>query len=552
MRSAVPPSNGRPPSSEGTDVDGEWTVPGYRHVRRLGEGAAGLVFQAEHVQTGTPVAIKYLNHQLLADEELLTRFREEARLIGGLTDPHIVRLHEYVETQYGAAIVMELVDGVSLAQLIGSEGPTEAEAALLVLKGALLGLSAAHQSGIVHRDFKPGNVLIDRNGQSRLADFGIAIRAGENVPSAGTPAYMAPEQWGGRPVTPASDVYSATAVFYECVTGHLPYPAQTLPQLALAHRTSAIPVTFVPEPLQQLVQHGLAKDVYDRPTSAASFLSELEAVALGAYGFGWEERGRSQLKERAATLALLFPAAHQSDNPSAASTMAVSELDDDEWYDDDRGNARRNAFILAATALAVLLIGGGGAIVLAAGSGSASASSPKTSLSSAGPTTSDSGSPTTDPSGQPTTTPTTKPTKSATPRPTPTKTTKPTPTPTLTPSKTPKITPKTTVTGITVVWGPPTGHTVTGTATITTNGTANVIIAVSYLDTGVQAHSDPTVTRSGATSYKVSLSYKFPASECNSGRTVYTWGVGVDAAGAGGGRSTPASVNAPACRGFLG
>ncbi|HXA60082.1 MAG TPA: serine/threonine-protein kinase, partial [Streptosporangiaceae bacterium] len=153
-------------------MDGEWTVPGYRHVRRLGEGAAGLVIQAEHVQTGTPVAIKYLNHQLLADEEFLSRFREEARLIGGFTDPHIIRLHEYVETQYGAAIVMELVDGVSLAQLISAEGPTEAEAALFVLKGALLGLSAAHQSGIVHRDFKPGNVLIDRNGQSRLADFG--------------------------------------------------------------------------------------------------------------------------------------------------------------------------------------------------------------------------------------------------------------------------------------------------------------------------------------------------------------------------------------------
>ncbi|HXA58442.1 MAG TPA: hypothetical protein VNW94_04705, partial [Streptosporangiaceae bacterium] len=129
------------------------------------------------------------------------------------------------------------------------------------------------------------------------------------------------------------------------------------------------------------------------------------------------------------------------------------------------------------------------------------------------------------------------------------------PTPTPTPSKTAKITPKTTVTAISVTWGPPPrgSSTVTGTATITTNGTANVIIAVSYLDTGAQVGSDPTVTRSGATSYKVSLSHTFPQGECNrTGGTVYTWAVVVDAAGAGGGRSAKTSGNAPACRGIFG
>ncbi|MCW2940832.1 MAG: prkC11 [Actinomycetia bacterium] len=429
------------------DVYGEWTVPGYRHVRRLGEGTSGLVIQAEHVETGTPVAIKYLNPQLTADEEFLTRFRGEAALIGGLTDSNIVRLHEYVETQSGAAIVMELVDGVSLAQLIGSDGATEPEAALFVLKGSLLALAAAHERGLVHRDFKPGNVLIDRNGQSRLTDFGIAVRAGGNEPSPGTPAYMPPEQWSGRPVIPASDMYAATAAFYECLTGHLPYPAQTLPQLAQAHRTSVIPVTFVPGPLHQLVKHGMAKDSHQRPASAAAFLSELEVIAFTAYGISWEERGRSQLMERAAAQALLshqqaaYPAVD-----AAEGTMAVSEPGDgDDWYDDDPGTDRRTGFIVAAVALAVVMIVGGGAIVLAVSGGSPAAAGSKTPA----PTTIDSGNPSADPSIQipPSVSPRTSPS------PTKSKSKSPTPTPTPTPSKTQVPTPKPTpfqVTGVTV------------------------------------------------------------------------------------------------------
>ena len=196
---------------------GEWQVPGYRWIRDLGEGSAGRVVLAVHVATDTPVAIKYLSQHMLADEEFVSRFRAEARLLAGIYDPNLVRFHEYVESisknaapgdpPRGAAIVMELVDGVSLARLIKQE-PTGPEAALAILKGSLLGLAAAHSAGVVHRDYKPGNILVRGDGASKLADFGIAVRAGENVPAAGTPAYMPPEQWAGRPVTPASDVYS--------------------------------------------------------------------------------------------------------------------------------------------------------------------------------------------------------------------------------------------------------------------------------------------------------------------------------------------------------
>ena len=175
------------------------------------------------------------------DADRMARFTREAQVLASLNHPHIAAIYGVED----GAIVMELINGVNLAELIKAEGATGPEAALLVLKGSLLGLSAAHIMGVVHRDYKPGNVLVRGDGVSKLAGFGIAVRAGDDAPAAGTPAYMAPEQWRGNPVTPATDVYAATAVFYECLTGERPFPAKTLPQLAVAHRNAPIPVRLV-------------------------------------------------------------------------------------------------------------------------------------------------------------------------------------------------------------------------------------------------------------------------------------------------------------------
>ena len=118
---------------------------------------------------------------------------------------------------------MELVDGVSLARSSAHQGGTTPEAALVVLQGSLLGLAAAHRHGIVHRDYKPENVLVDGNGDSKLTDFGIAARTGEETLPAGTVMYAPPEQFAGAPASPVGDVYAATATFYECLTGHPPF-----------------------------------------------------------------------------------------------------------------------------------------------------------------------------------------------------------------------------------------------------------------------------------------------------------------------------------------
>jgi hypothetical protein len=176
-----------------------------------------------------------------------------------------------------------------------------------VLEGSLLGLAAAHQRGIVHRDYKPENVLVNGDGVSKLTDFGIAARAGDSPIPAGTLVYAPPEQFAGTPASPASDVYAATATFYECLAGRPPFTADTAEALLYQHLSQPVPLDPVPEPLRPLVIAGMAKEPQDRPTDGTSFVTALNAIASGAYGPDWEERGRSHLSEAALLLALLWP-----------------------------------------------------------------------------------------------------------------------------------------------------------------------------------------------------------------------------------------------------
>src|ERR1700722_7598694 len=188
----------------------EWDVPGYTGVKVLGSGGFGEVVLARHDASGTLVAIKNLRGALVAAAGFAALFRAEAAVLASLDDPNVVRLYEYVESPSGAAIVMELVDGVSLRDILARQGATTAEAALVVLEGSLLGLAAAHRRGVVHRDYKPENVLVNGDGISKLTDFGIAVRSGDRPAPAGTLVYAPPEQFAGTPASPAGDVYAAT------------------------------------------------------------------------------------------------------------------------------------------------------------------------------------------------------------------------------------------------------------------------------------------------------------------------------------------------------
>ena len=314
-------------------------LAGYTEVRELGRGASGRVMLATHDATGTSVAVKYLADELGAD---VTRgFRAEARLLAELDDPHVVHLYEYVQAGERSAIVQELVNGVSLQTMLDRNGALSPEAALVVLKGSLLGLGAAHRAGVVHRDYKPANVVVTSSGDTKLIDFGIATRTDRAVPSAGTPDYMAPEQWSGQPPTPATDVYAATGVFVACLTAHPPYAAPGLDALRRQHLNAPPPTGDVPEPVRSIVASGMAKDPARRPADAAAFLAELERVAAAAYGPDWEDRGREHLGKAALLLALLFPLTQAAWDGIGAFALTIL--------------GRREALIGAGIVVAVLL-----------------------------------------------------------------------------------------------------------------------------------------------------------------------------------------------------
>ncbi|HZE30460.1 MAG TPA: serine/threonine-protein kinase, partial [Actinoallomurus sp.] len=232
----------------------EWSLPGYTTLRELGRGGFGRVVLARHDASGTLVAVKYLP---APDERFRTEFRAEAQVLRGLDSTYVVRLFAYVEEAQGAAIVMEAIDGVSLRTLLSGRGALEPEAALAVLKGSLLGLGAAHHVGVVHRDYKPANVMVDGDGRSKLIDFGIALRSGAAGQIVGTPAYMAPEQWAGSPASPATDVYAATCVFFECVTGRKPYLGDTAESYRAQHTSGEIPADQAPPGVRELIYRGL-------------------------------------------------------------------------------------------------------------------------------------------------------------------------------------------------------------------------------------------------------------------------------------------------------
>lgn len=333
----------------------DWRLAGFTELRALGEGGFGRVVLARHDASGQLVAIKYLFPRFAVDPELRAQFRHEATILRLVVSPHVARLFEFVESDAGAAIVMEAVPGVPLRDILAQETVLTPESALAILKGSLLGLAAAHTAGTVHRDYKPGNVLVQPDHQSKLVDFGIAVLAGHSGLASGTPAYMAPEQWQGGPATPATDVYAATCVFFQCVTGHRPYEAADTERLRDLHLTADTPAGEVPEAVRPLVIAGMAKDPNTRPASAAAFVGALEAVAYAGYGPDWERRGWQRLAGHAGTLLALSPLAFLA--PTTVGTLAAGG-GAAVTAGGAAGSAATGGVLSAATAkLAVLVIG---------------------------------------------------------------------------------------------------------------------------------------------------------------------------------------------------
>ena len=270
----------------GTLFDGRYQV-----VRKLGAGGMANVYLAEDQELGRRVAIKILNDRHANDEQFVERFRREAKNAAALSHPNIVSIYDRGEAEGTYYIAMEFLEGRSLKELIVQRGPAPVTVSVEYARQILSALRFAHRHGIVHRDIKPHNVLVDSEGRVKVTDFGIA-RAGvsemtEAGSIVGTAQYLSPEQARGTDVDQRSDLYSLGIVLYELLTGTLPFTGDTPVEIAMKH-LSTVPEApsarrpEVPRDLDLIVTRALAKDPRDRYQSAEEMEADLERFLRGA------------------------------------------------------------------------------------------------------------------------------------------------------------------------------------------------------------------------------------------------------------------------------
>ncbi len=253
----------------------------YRIERLLGGGGMAVVYCAHDEELGRTVAVKLLAEHLAEDEEFRERFLREAQIVARLAHPNVVAVYDAGEDDGRPYIVMEVVEGETLAAVLARAGRLPAQQVAELGLQAAAGLAHAHAHGLVHRDVKPQNLLIRSDGVLKVADFGIARAAAAATSRLtqagtilGTAEYLAPEQARGDDVTSAADVYSLGAVLYQALTGRTPYQADTLIQLLTAQQQGPVTppselVEGIPVALEETIMRCLARNPAYRPASAA-------------------------------------------------------------------------------------------------------------------------------------------------------------------------------------------------------------------------------------------------------------------------------------------
>ena len=302
----------------------------YRLERRLGAGGMSTVFMALDTVLERPVAVKLLAEHLADDEAFVARFRREALAAARLQHPNIVQVFDsgLDEPSGRHYIVMEYVEGPSCADLVRDHGVLDVEKAVGIVRDACHGLAYAHRAGVVHRDVKPGNLLIaSETGAAKLADFGIAKAAEQTritqVGSVlGTAAYLSPEQASGAESTPASDIYSLGVCAYQFLSGRLPHEYGSLTELALKQQSESVePMRSyrpeVPEALDRAIRLCLERDPGMRYGSA------LDLAAAAEAGLRGESEEVTQILERTQALGAADLGATQAMPPGTAATRAL-------------------------------------------------------------------------------------------------------------------------------------------------------------------------------------------------------------------------------------
>lgn len=267
----------------GDVLDGRYLID-----RPIARGGMSTVYRCLDTRLDREVAAKVMDERYVHDELFLDRFAREARAMAQLSHPNLVNVYDFGADGVDVFLIMELITGGTLRELLAERGPMPPHAATAVMRAMLTGLSVAHRRGLVHRDIKPDNILINGDSAVKLADFGLVRAASDSRHSTdqivGTVAYLSPEQVDGTEITQASDVYSAGVVLFELLTGTVPFDGETPLAHAMARLRSDVPAPSsrmqgVPKLFDELVATATARDPRGRFADAEEFLEALDDIA---------------------------------------------------------------------------------------------------------------------------------------------------------------------------------------------------------------------------------------------------------------------------------
>lgn len=282
------PAGGRPPDFQHLPVGTE-LLGRFRIVQRIGGGGFGTVYRAEDTLVNEDLVLKVLSPQLSYDPQVIKRFVQEMKLTRRISHPRVIRIHDLLDLGGAHAISMEYFAGRDLGVVLSEDGPLAVDRAVRIAEQVLEGLVAAHAAGVLHRDIKPGNILIGDQDDVRLVDFGLAAvtqsgrsRLTQSGMLVGTPEYISPEQIRGTPLDERADLYSLGVVLYEALSGKAPFQGTTPVNVLFQHLEASVPplssvAAHVPQELSDLVMSTMAREPGGRPASAAALLEAFRA-----------------------------------------------------------------------------------------------------------------------------------------------------------------------------------------------------------------------------------------------------------------------------------